>query len=365
MTYKRSATWSKPDDEGRDALVRSQYDAVAELTPDQVTSLFAGCSSALQRNASRVLDALGDFVRVGLDDLDAAADGVTSLGVSLASDGVKNMDYDSMLLGILNRAEATLGSRWDESARQRWASVVDVFCDMCRSSAPVTPKSKITEPKKTKKSYTGGYYKKFQIYMGWKKAPAKIPFNLPADASDSLASPGPGATPRHVDRAPATAGHTRLVDRDRAVAGGPVAAVQHKSPGRMAKEAAQERGIERALATFARACVVAMVALAANHPEASAKLLRTALIEAKIGLLACVALLFALRPLAFSRAGVAACVFVAAWAILAHGYGVGGLRDFSFVTGPVCDVVPAACENGVTRWMMLVIDGPGAKGGKK
>ena len=108
MTYKRSATWSKPDDEGRDALVRSQYDAVAELTPDQVTSLFAGCSSALQRNASRVLDALGDFVRVGLDDLDAAADGVTSLGVSLASDGVKNMDYDSMLLGILNRAEATL-----------------------------------------------------------------------------------------------------------------------------------------------------------------------------------------------------------------------------------------------------------------
>ena len=78
MTYKRSATWSKPDDEGRDALVRSQYDAVAELTPDQVTSLFAGCSSALQRNASRVLDALGDFVRVGLDDLDAAADGVTS-----------------------------------------------------------------------------------------------------------------------------------------------------------------------------------------------------------------------------------------------------------------------------------------------
>ena len=172
------------------------------LTPDQVTSLFAGCSSALQRNASRVLDALGDFVRVGLDDLDAAADGVTSLGVSLASDGVKNMDYDSMLLGILNRAEATLGSRWDESARQRWASVVDVFCDMCRSSAPVTPKSKITEPKKTKKSYTGGYYKKFQIYMGWKKAPAKIPFNLPADASDSLASPGPGATPRHVDRRP-------------------------------------------------------------------------------------------------------------------------------------------------------------------
>ena len=28
----------------------------------------------------------------------------------------------------------------------------------------------------------------------------------------------------------------------------------------------------------------------------------------------------------------------------------------------MCDVVPAACENGVTRWMMLVIDGPGAKG---
>ena len=26
----------------------------------------------------------------------------------------------------------------------------------------------------------------------------------------------------------------------------------------------------------------------------------------------------------------------------------------------MCDVVPAACENGVTRWMMLVIDGPGA-----
>lgn len=369
MTYKRSATWSKPDDEPRNALVRSQYDAVADLTPDQVTSLFAGCSSAMQRNASRVLDALGDFVRVGLDDLDAAADGVASLGISLASDGVKNMDYDSMLIGILTRAEAALGSRWDGSAKQRWASVVDVFCEMCRSSAPATPKSKITEPKKTKKSYTGGYYKKFQISMGWKKPPEKIPFNLPADASDSLASPGPGATPRHVDRAPAGAGRSRSIGRDGAAAGGsvggPVAAVQNRSPARMEKDAARERGVERAFAMFARASAVAMIAAAAKFPEASVGLLRAALMEAKMGLLACVALLFALRPYAFSRTGVVACVFVAAWAIIGHGYGVGGVRDLSFATGPVCDAVPAACENGVTRWMMLVIDGSGAKGGKK
>ena len=223
----------------------------------------------------------------------------------------------------------------------------------------MTPKSKITEPKKTKKSYTGGYYKKFQIYMGWKKAPAKIPFNLPGGRLGLPREPGTGAPRLDTSIEPPPPPVTRVWSTEiEPSPADPWRQCSTRVPGGRRMKRAQERGIERALATFARACVVAIIALAANHPEASAKLLRTALIEAKIGLLACVALLFALRPLAFSRAGVAACVFVAAWAILAHGYGVGGLRDFSFVTGPVCDVVPAACENGVTRWMMLVIDGP-------
>ena len=199
-----------------------------------------------------VLDALGKLVRVGLDDLDAAADGVTSWRLprlgrrqehGLRLDAPRHSQPRGSRARIpLGRVrQAALGVR-----RGRLLRHVPVL------RARDMPKSKITEPKKTKKSYTGGYYKKFQIYMGWKKSPAKIPLNLPADASDSLASPGPGATPRHVDRAPATAGHMRLVDRDRAVAGGPVAAVQHKSPGRMTKEAAQERGIERTFAMFAR-----------------------------------------------------------------------------------------------------------------
>ena len=144
-----------------------------------------------------------------------------------------------------------------------------------------------------------------------------------------------------------------------------MAAVQHKSPGRMTKEAAQERGIERTFAMFARACVVAMVAAAANHPEASAGLLRTALIEAKMGLLACVALLFALGPLAFSRAGSPRASLSPRGPSSGTDTASAACVTFPSSRDPCADVVPAACENGVTRWMMLVIDGPGAKGGKK
>jgi hypothetical protein len=267
-------------------------------------------------------------------------------------------EYDAFLECILEECARALRvgeTEFDELARRRWASVLEVFGDQCRAGArPNTPRSCLGSPKPKKRRYTGGLYKKFAVSVGLKKkTPTAVAFDLAT--SDSVASPGQGPAPRQA--LVRGDGETRLGSAATNIKNGPVPAVQPRSKRKVLSRERRERGFERFFEMSFWVFASGLAWYVLKYPEETAQRTRRALHAGRGHFLACLGAGFALRPKAFARLGFWVAALIAVRTIAGFGYGIEAARDPWPAVAPYVCFARAACENRLTEWLRLVVHG--------